>query len=78
MSITRWRFKHKQSHEKVCGAEAVDDLLRARASYPGEARLFVLTNAERFTRTALEGAEKHGIVLIGRAELTLWPRQLLS
>jgi HJR/Mrr/RecB family endonuclease len=70
--------KHKQSNEKVCGAEAVNDLLRARASYSSGARLFVLTNAEKFTRAAQEGAEKHGIVLIGRAELPRWPVQLLS
>jgi hypothetical protein len=70
--------KHKQKSAAVCGPEAVDDLLRARASYSGTARLFVLTNAETFSRPARERAEKYGVALIGRSELPHWPRQLLS
>jgi HJR/Mrr/RecB family endonuclease len=70
--------KHKQRDCSVCGPEAIDDLLRARARYPGIARLFVLTNAEKFSRSAQERAEKHGISLIDRNELPHWPRQLLS
>jgi hypothetical protein len=70
--------KHTQGDNNACGPEAVDDLLRARANYVGQARLFVLTNAGRFSRSTLERAEKHGIELIGRKELPYWPRQLLS
>jgi hypothetical protein len=70
--------KHKQSTDTTCGPEAVDDLLRARASYGQGGRLFVLTNAERFSRITCERAQKHGVLLIGRADLPLWPRQLLS
>jgi HJR/Mrr/RecB family endonuclease len=69
--------KHKQNDNNACGPEAVDDLLRARASYAGAARLFVLTNAERFSRSAQERAGKYGIVLIGRNELPHWPRHLV-
>jgi hypothetical protein len=70
--------KHTQGDNNACGPEAVDDLLRARANYVGQARLFVLTNAGRFSRSTLERAEKHGIELVGRNELPHWPRQLLS
>jgi HJR/Mrr/RecB family endonuclease len=70
--------KHKQKDRNPCGPEAVDDLLRARTSYSGAARLFVLTNADRFSRSAKERAEKHGIELISRSELPHWPRHLLS
>ena len=70
--------KHTQSDNGVCGPEAIDDLLRARTNYTGAARLFVLTNAERFSRSAHDRAEKYGIELISRSELTHWPRQLLS
>lgn len=69
--------KHTQNNN-ACGPEAIDDLLRARSNYDGAARLFVLTNARQFSRTAHERAERHGIVLIGRSELAQWPRQLLS
>jgi HJR/Mrr/RecB family endonuclease len=68
--------KHKQSDDTPCGPEAIDDLLRARTSYAGIARLFALTNARRFSRSARERAEKHGIELIDRSELPHWPRQL--
>jgi HJR/Mrr/RecB family endonuclease len=70
--------KHKQNDEDTCGPEAIDELLRARANYDASARLFVLTNAGRFARTAQERAEKHGVSLIGRSELIHWPRQLLN
>jgi HJR/Mrr/RecB family endonuclease len=33
--------KHTQEPNRECGAKAVDDLLRARASYSGVTRLFV-------------------------------------
>ena len=71
--------KHKQNNEKVCGPEAIDELLRARANYAKDATtFFVLTNAENFSRSARERAERHGIFLIDRNELAHWPRQLLS
>jgi len=69
--------KHKQGNRNMCGSEAIDDLLRARSVYSGAARLFVLTNAEKFSRSANDRAEQHGIFLIGRSELPDWPRQLL-
>lgn len=68
--------KHTQ-RDNACGPEAIDDLLRARTNY-GSARLFVLTNALTFSRSALERSGMHGIELIGRSELPGWPRQLLS
>jgi HJR/Mrr/RecB family endonuclease len=70
--------KHKQSTNDVCGPEAIDELLRARSSYDVSARLFVLSNAEKFSRATWERAEKYGIGLIGRSELPYWPRQLLN
>jgi HJR/Mrr/RecB family endonuclease len=69
--------KHKQDHTTVCGPEAIDQVLKARARYPGTTLLFVLTNSDRFSRSAWERAEMHGVSLIGRGELTEWPRQLL-
>jgi SNF2 family DNA or RNA helicase len=69
--------KHKQANGRVCGPQAIDDLLRARRGYSGATRLFVLTNAERFSRPASERAEQHGISLICRTELPEWPLQLL-
>jgi HJR/Mrr/RecB family endonuclease len=69
--------KHKRDAEDLCGPEAIDDLLRARTKYDGSARLFVLTNAEKFTRTTEERAERYGIALVGRRELAEWPRQLM-
>jgi HJR/Mrr/RecB family endonuclease len=68
--------KHKQRNGDACGPDAIDDLLRARASYPAAARLFALTNAERFSKLARERAKEHGIVLISRKELPHWPRHL--
>jgi HJR/Mrr/RecB family endonuclease len=70
--------KHKEKTEGVCGSEAIDDLLRARARYTNGARLFALTNAERFSDPARERAKKHEVTLIERAELPAWPRQLLT
>ncbi len=69
--------KHKQGANDVCGPEAIDELLRARSSYDGSARLFVLSNAGKFARATQERAERYGIGLIGRSELPYWPRQLL-
>ena len=70
--------KHTQGDNSACGPEAIDDLLRARTNYVEAARLFVVTNAGRFSRSTWERAEKHGIELVGRGELRDWPRQLLS
>jgi HJR/Mrr/RecB family endonuclease len=69
--------KHKQKNGDACGSEAIDDLLRARANYSAAARLFALTNAERFTRAAQERAKAHGVILISRRELPDWPRHLI-
>jgi HJR/Mrr/RecB family endonuclease len=68
--------KHKQNSKDLCGPDAIDDLLRARANYDASARLFVLNNAETFARTTKERAEKYGVSSIGRSELPLWPGQL--
>ena len=70
--------KHKQKTNDVCGPEAIDELLRARSVYDSSARLFVLSNAEKFARAAHERAEKYGVALISRKELPHWPRQLLQ
>ena len=57
----------------VCGPEAIDDLLRARTNYAGAAQLFVLTNAERFSRSEFDRAETHRIELIGPEDrITFW------
>jgi HJR/Mrr/RecB family endonuclease len=69
--------KHKQHGDRACGAEAVDDLLRARSNFGVDVRLFALTNAAQFSQAAKERAERHGISLIGREELPHWPRHLL-
>ncbi len=69
--------KHTQDENNACGPEAIDDLLRARTNYAGPAQMFVLSNAERFSRAARERAEKYGIELVSRSELPHWPRQLL-
>jgi HJR/Mrr/RecB family endonuclease len=68
--------KHKQSDEAVCGQNAVDDLLRARAQYAVDARLIAITNAKIFSKVAQEQAMKHGIVLVDRDALREWPQQL--
>jgi hypothetical protein len=71
--------KHTQSVVKACGADAVDDLLRARECYCGNAsRLIALSNAERFSQAALDRAQRFGIDLIARQDLSNWPRQLMS
>ncbi|WFU42741.1 SNF2-related protein [Bradyrhizobium sp. CB82] len=70
--------KHTQGDNVVCGPEAIDDLLRARTNYSEDARLLAVTNAARFSRSAVERAEKYGIELVGRKELLEWPRQLLA
>jgi HJR/Mrr/RecB family endonuclease len=69
--------KHTQLCNRACGAEAVDDLLRARSNFGSDVRLFALTNAVEFSRAAHDRAERHGIALISRSELPHWPRQLL-
>jgi hypothetical protein len=70
--------KHTQGEDGVCGPEAIDDLLRARTKYSGSSRQFVLTNANRFSRSAIERADRYGIDLVGRDELSAWQKQLLS
>src|SRR5438105_2462890 len=47
------RLALRKGDNNACGPEALDDLLRARAKYVGQARLFVLTNAGRFSRSTL-------------------------
>ena len=69
--------KHTQDPSRDCGAKAIDDLLRARASYSGTTRLFVLTNASAFSASTKDRAQNHGINLVGRGELSRWPQQLL-
>ena len=69
--------KHTQKPDRECGSEAIDDLLRARASYSGITRLYVLSNSNAFSSSAIDRAQKHGIILVGRRELTQWPQQLL-
>jgi HJR/Mrr/RecB family endonuclease len=69
--------KHLQNSDRDCGAEAIDDLLRARACYSGVTQLFALTNANGFSSSAIDRAQKHGINLIGRNQLGQWPQQLL-
>jgi HJR/Mrr/RecB family endonuclease len=61
----------------ACGPEAIDELLRARGTYGEINKLFVLTNADRFSRTAHDRAEKYGIRLIDRNQLVHWPQQLI-
>jgi HJR/Mrr/RecB family endonuclease len=68
--------KHKQDIEGTCGPEAIENLLRARSNYEGVTRLFALTNARRFSKSAEERALRHGIKLVARDGLTQWPRQL--
>jgi hypothetical protein len=68
--------KHKENVESACGPEAIENLLRARSNYAGVTRLFALTNAKRFSKSAEESAQKHGIKLVARDGLAQWPRQL--
>jgi HJR/Mrr/RecB family endonuclease len=68
--------KHRQDIKSACGPEAIENLLRARSHYAGVTRLFALTNAERFSKSAEERAQKHGILLVTRSGLAQWPRQL--
>jgi HJR/Mrr/RecB family endonuclease len=68
--------KHKQDVENACGPEAIENLLRARSNYAGVTRLFALTNAKRFSKTAEERAQNHGIQLVARSGLAQWPQQL--
>lgn len=68
--------KHKQRDNAVCNAEAVDDLLRARSKYAINARLFAITNAKSFSRSAQEQAAKYDVILVDRRELLDWPRQI--
>lgn len=71
--------KHRQGSDSVCGAEAIDELLRAREAYGApNSRLFVLTNAQRFSQGAEERAQRFGVELISRQALAVWPRQLTS
>jgi SNF2 family DNA or RNA helicase len=69
--------KHRERGDRACGAEAVDDLLRARSCFGSDVRLFALTNAVEFSRAAHDRAERYGIALISRKELPHWPRHLL-
>lgn len=69
--------KHKQSIHATCGPDAIDDLLRARNNFGESARLFALTNASQFSRTAQDRAQRYGIRLIARDELRFWPHHLV-
>ena len=70
--------KHTQGDDGVCGPEAINDLLRARGHYSGHGRQFAVTNASRFSQSAIERAERYRIELVDRKGLSAWPKQLLS
>jgi len=65
--------KHIQTGQ-ACTEEAVNDLIRARAAYKKEtAVLHAITNAPKFSASAVKIAAREGIVLIDRNSLRTWP-----
>ena len=65
--------KHTQG-DALCTEAAVLDLLRARSAYQAEKDILVaITNAKAFKRSALDMAEKSGVILIDRRGLETWP-----
>ncbi len=71
--------KHTTERDRLAGEEAVRDLLRARVRYRGNHfHLVAITNAAGFTKSACELALEHGIVLVDRDRLGLWPNHILA
>ena len=69
--------KHTQNPSRNCGAQAINDLIRAKDRYQlPNALLVAVTNAQGFSREAQEQAGKHAIRLIDATHLTIWPAGL--
>jgi SNF2 family DNA or RNA helicase len=64
--------KHRQPGAS-CDDEPIDDLLRARSAYGDVDRLVALTNAHHYTAAAAQRAAQHGITLIARSQISMWP-----
>ena len=64
--------KHMQS-DRHCGADAVDEAVRATGRYPTESPAvpMVVTNARGYTPAAVAAAEKKGAILVDRGTLAL-------
>ncbi len=67
-----FQIKHRENGGR-CDAKAIDDLLRARKAYDmPDATLYAVTNGKGFTGSAVEKAERYGIIRISRSDLLPW------
>lgn len=67
--------KHTSNPERGVPAGVVKELLRARENYGHpEATLVGLSNAKNFSGRDQKDAERHGVYLIDREALQVWPR----
>ena len=63
----------KLAADAVCGPAAVDEVINARDAYHlPESRLVVLTTAAQFSKEMKARAKAVNVLLIGRADLSLW------
>lgn len=77
-----WAFaqaKHTTSPDKLIGAGAVRQVVRARHEWgKPNPQIVLITNAFGFTDEAMELARKEDVRLVGRHQLCLWPHHILA
>ena len=71
--------KHTGDLSKVLGPAAVAQVAGSREFYPsrGRKRVIVLTNANGFTKEAMQKADEDDVILVDRHRLALWPKHLV-
>ncbi len=71
--------KHTTERDRLTGATAVRDLLRARDRYPlSNPQLVAITNSAGFTEGARALALERDVALVDRDRLGLWPNHILA
>ena len=70
--------KHTSNPETVISRSAVEQVLRSSREYGLEKPiLVVITNANKFTKSAVALAQKNHVILVPRSHLSLWPEHVL-
>ncbi|MDF1721110.1 MAG: SNF2-related protein [Minwuia sp.] len=73
------QVKHSGRTDRKLGRSAVEDTLRARASWnKPNPQLAVVTNIREFDEEAMKLARAENVRLVSRGHLSLWPRHILA
>lgn len=72
------QVKHRQDPNSEMDAAPVHQVLHAKDHYEvNDPVLVALTNATSFSQIARNEAQKHGVILVDRARLCLWPNHII-